>query len=134
MRIVLDTNILVSAMGWNGNEREVLLATFSEDIDLVLSEDLIAELLRVLSYEKLSHLPVDKISKFVEIMMETAIIIETSSHLSVIKEDPSDDRVLECAVDGCAEYIVSGNKHLLNLKEYEGIRILRAKAFLGIFK
>ena len=134
MRIVPDTNILVSAMGWNGNEREVLLATFSDDVDLVLSENLIAELLRVLSYEKLSHLPVDKVSSFVEIIMETAIIIETTSQLSVIKEDPSDDRVLECAVDGSADYIVSGNKHLLNLKEYEGIRILRAKAFLDIIK
>jgi putative PIN family toxin of toxin-antitoxin system len=134
MRVVLDTNILVSAMGWDGNEREVLLATFSDDIDMVLSEELIAELLRVLSYEKLSHLPVDKISKFVEIMMETAIIIDTTSQFSVIKEDPSDDRVLECAVDGCAEYIVSGNRHLLNLKEYEGIRILNAKEFLGLMK
>ena len=134
MRIVLDTNILVSAMGWNGNEREVLLATFSDDIDLILSEDLMAELLRVLSYEKLSHLPVDKISKFVEIMMETAIVIETTSQLSVIKEDPSDDRVLECAVDGEADYIVSGDKHLLGLKEYEGTKILKAKAFLSLIK
>jgi predicted nucleic acid-binding protein len=49
MRIVLDTNILVSAMGWDGNERKVLLATLSGDIDLVLSDEIISELLHVLS-------------------------------------------------------------------------------------
>jgi putative PIN family toxin of toxin-antitoxin system len=134
MRIVLDTNILVSAMGWGGNERKVLLATLSDDIDLVLSDEIISELLHVLSYEKLSHIPEEKIGLFLEIIMETAIIIETTSKLAIIEEDPMDNRILECAIYGGVEYIVSGDKHLLNLKEYEGIKIFKAKAFLSIIK
>jgi len=134
MRVVLDTNILVSALGWDGNERKVLLATLSDDVDLVLSDEIISEMLQVLSYEKLSHIPEDKIGLFLEIIMETAMIIETTSKLAIIKEDPMDNRILECAIDGGAEYIISGDKHLLNLKEYEGIKILKAKEFLGIIK
>lgn len=61
MRIVLDTNILVSAMGWDGNERKVLLTSLSDDIDLVLSDELISELLHVLSYGKFSHLPMENL-------------------------------------------------------------------------
>jgi predicted nucleic acid-binding protein len=66
--------------------------------------------------------------------METAIIIETTSKLAIIEEDPMDNRILECAIYGGVEYIVSGDKHLLNLKEYEGIKIFKAKAFLSIIK
>lgn len=66
--------------------------------------------------------------------METANIIETKSRLSVINEDPQDNRVLECAVDGEAEYIITGDKHLLNLKSYKGIKILKVKEFLDRIK
>jgi len=134
MKIVLDTNILVSAMGWDGNERKVLMATLALDIDLILSDAMVSELLKVLSYQKFSHLPVDVISRFVEIVMETAMVIETASELSVIREDPADNRILECAVDGDAGYIVTDDTHLLKLKEYRGIRIVRAKDFLTVLR
>lgn len=134
MRLVLDTNVLVSAVGWNGNERAVLLETLSEDTDLLLSETTIAEFLQVLSYEKFSHTPIEKISLFIEIIMETSIIVETKTKISTIKDDPADNRILECAVDGKADYIISGDKHLLDLKEYQGIKILNAKTFLGSMK
>ncbi len=131
MKLVLDTNVLVSALGWNGNERAVLLETLSEDIDLLLSEYIITEFLQVLLYDKLSHIPVEKIALFVEIIMKTSIIIDTRTKINVIKDDPNDNRVLECAVDGNADLIISGDKHLLTLEEYKGIRILSARDFLS---
>ena len=131
MRVVLDTNILISALGWNGNERTVLLETLSSDIDLLLSEDIINEFLHVLSYDKFTHISIEKISLFIEIIMETSIIIDTNTKIFAIKNDQEDNRILECAVDGNAEYIISGDKHLLNLGEYEGIRILNASDFLS---
>lgn len=134
MKVVLDTNVLISALGWNGNEKKVLLETLSDDIDLLLSEDIINEFLHVLSYDKLSHIPIEKISLFVEIIVETSIIVDTKTKLLVIKDDPQDNRILECAVDGKADYVISGDKHLLDLKIYKGIEILNAKAFLNELK
>ncbi len=60
--------------------------------------------------------------------------MEPNITLNIIKEDPADDRILECAVEGEAEYLVSGNKHLLNLKEFQGIKILTAKLMLEILE
>ena len=130
MKIVLDINILVSALGWNGNERSVLLETLSDDIDLLLSEDIITEFLHVLSYKKFSHISIEKISLFIEIILETSIVIDTKTKITAIKDDPDDNKILECAIDGHADYIISGDKHLLTLEEYEGIIILNAKKFL----
>ncbi len=134
MRLVLDTNVLISALGWNGKERAVLLETLSNNIDLLLSEDIINEFLHVLSYDKFTHLSIEKISLFLEIIMETSIIIDTKTKLSVIKEDPDDNKILECAVDGKADYIISGDKHLLKLEVFEGIKILKANDFLNLLQ
>jgi putative PIN family toxin of toxin-antitoxin system len=130
MRIVLDTNVLASALGWAGNERKVLLSTFSEDIDLLLSEDIISEFIHVISSDKFSYVPVEKISHFLEIIMETSIIIKTNIKITAIKDDPEDNRILACAIEGKADYIVSGDRHLLALGKHEGTRILSARDFL----
>ncbi len=66
--------------------------------------------------------------------METSIIIDTKTKIAAIMGDPDDNRILECAVDGNADYIISGDKHLLELEEYEGVQILSAKPFLDIIK
>ena len=134
MRIVLDTNVLVSALGWDGNERAVLLETLSEDIDLLLSESIITEFLNVLAQEKFSHIPQKKISLFIEIIIETSILVETKTKVTIIKEDPDDNRILECAIDGKADYIVSGDKDLLNLGKFKNIPIFPTKDMLKILK
>jgi putative PIN family toxin of toxin-antitoxin system len=132
MRIVMDTNVLVSAFGWDGNERTVLLETLSGEHDLLISADIITEFIHVFSYKKFSHIPVEKICHFLEIMMETSVLIDVKTRISIVKGDPEDNRILECAVDGNADYIVSGDKHLLDLKVYKGIEILNARSFLEI--
>ena len=131
MKLVLDSNVLISAPGWNGNERAVLLETLSDDMDLLLSEDIINEFLHVLSYDKFASISIEKISLFIEIITETSVIVDTKTKISVVKDDPDDNRILECAVDGNADHIISGDKHLLPLKVYEGIRILSAREFLS---
>jgi len=130
MRIVLDTNVLYSALGWDGNEKAVLLRTQSEDVDLLLSEHIISEFIRVLSCNKFTNVSAEKISLFLEIIVETSVFVDTKTRISAIKNDPDDNCILECAYDGKADYIISGDKHLLDLKEYEGIEILNAKSFL----
>ena len=131
MRIVLDTNVLISALGWNGNERAALLETLSDDMDLLLSEDIINEFFHVLSYDKFANVSIEKIGLFIEIIMETSIIIDTKTNITIVDDDPDDNRILECAVDRKADCIVSGDKHLLNLGEYQGIKILNSRDFLS---
>ena len=132
MRVVLDTNVLVSALWWKGNERNVLLMTLYDDVDLVVSDALLSEFLNVVAKGKFAGFPHENVSELMEIILETAIYVESAVEVSEIKDDPSDDRILECAVAGKADYIVSGDRHLLKLKEYRGIPITNAKGFLKI--
>ena len=68
--------------------------------------------------------------EFLEIIFEVATVIDTKIELNIIKEDPDDNIFLECALECEADFIISGDKHLLKLKEFKGIKIIKAKDFL----
>jgi putative PIN family toxin of toxin-antitoxin system len=76
MRAVLDTNVLVSALWWEGNERRALLATQNPEVDLLLSDDILTEFLAVVARKKFSGFPREGISQFIEILLETAVLVE----------------------------------------------------------
>jgi putative PIN family toxin of toxin-antitoxin system len=130
MKVVLDTNVLVSALWWNGNERKVLLATLGENIDLLVSDDILTEFLSVIARKKFANFPRDSIYQFIEIILETAIIVEPIDKINVVKEDSDDNRILECAISGKADYVVTGDCHLLKIREYGGVKIITANEFL----
>jgi putative PIN family toxin of toxin-antitoxin system len=96
---------------------------------LLLSPDLLEEVERVLHYPKF-HFSSSEIVDYLALLTETAELVQPDFRLSVIEADPSDNRVLECALAGRAEVIVSGDGHLLSLKNFEEIPILRAQDFL----
>ena len=106
MRVVADTNILVSALQFGGKPKQLLDLAASSHIDLVLSEAILAEALRVFR---------DKFDRSSEWLTEA---------------DPSDDRILECAAAGRADVIMSGDVHLLRLGNFRGVPIQRVAAFL----
>jgi putative PIN family toxin of toxin-antitoxin system len=132
MKIVLDTNQLISAFFWNGNERKVLEKCRAKELDLLISPDILGELDAVL--DRKFSVPEDKRAEYSKNIILVSRLVFPNKRIEAIKADPSDNRILECAVDGEADYIVSGDKHLFNLKEYRGIKILKAKEFLGIIK
>lgn len=128
-RVVFDTNILVSALVFPGGQGEAALRRIIEQTDqLVLSRPIVDELLNVLARkfardaEELAHVAV--------FVTELAIIVAPKKRLRVVKDDP-DNRILECAVAGRAEVIVTGDKALLALKLYGKIRILTLREYLG---
>lgn len=127
--VVLDTNVLVSALGWRGPEHQLYARCRSGRPRLALSPALLEELRRVLEYPKLGFAE-GEISAFFSDIREHALTVTPSRRLEVIQEDPEDNRVLECAVAAGARLVVSGDKHLLSLEEYEGIRIVGARAAL----
>lgn len=128
-RVVFDTNILVSALVFPGGRGEAALRRIIEQTDqLVLSRPIVDELLDVLARkfardaEELAHVAV--------FVTELAVVVAPKRRLRVVKDDP-DNRILECAVAGRAEVIVTGDKALLALKLYEKIRILTLREYLG---
>lgn len=128
-RIVLDTNVLISALGWNGAERALLTHCREGLFDLVISLPLLQELERVLQYKKLRFQKEEQ-AEFLSLITALAVIVEPEESLDLIIAHPPDNRIVECACEGCAEFIVSGDEHLLHLSEFRGIKIMRAPDFL----
>lgn len=128
-KVVIDTNIYISAIFWGGKPRKVVDLGRDEKILIFSSLDIekeIAEKLRTkfkIDEEEVSQILLD-ISTF-------TTPIKVTRQIQAILDDPEDDKFIECAVSCNADYIVSGDRHLLNLKEYGGIRIIKASEFLS---
>lgn len=130
--LVIDTNILVSSIFWSGNPYLIIQKGINQSIIIFTSNKIIDELRIVLKRE--FHLAEQEIEDIVNALMLFLHLTKTSEKIDIIKEDETDNIVLECAVSCKADYIVSGDGHLLNLKEYNNIKILSARNFLDLFK
>ncbi|MDQ3179816.1 MAG: putative toxin-antitoxin system toxin component, PIN family [Acidobacteriota bacterium] len=133
MRIVPDTNIVVSGLFWRGQPRRILDAARDGIIELFTSPVLLEELEDVLSREKFAaRLEAAQVTvqELVEGYSALATVIDAVPIAPVILADPDDDAVLACALAAEAEIIVSGDSDLLDLKEHQDIRILTATEFL----
>lgn len=132
MRVVLDVNILVSAIGWEGPPSRILRACRQGRLDLVLSQALLDELARVLAYPKLARLAAHPdLPVILAWLYRPEHLVVPTRAIEVIADDPPDNRVLEAAVAGRAQAIVSGDDDLLRLGGFEGIPIVTAAAFVA---
>lgn len=122
-RIVVDTNVLISAFGWSGKPQILFQQIVDGKYELILSEKQFLEIERVLSYPKF-HFSSDEKQRFLDILGNIAYLVETHNDLSVIKEDPSDNMLLEAAVENGVGFIITGDNHLLKLKEFREIKIV----------
>jgi len=123
-RVVLDSNVLISAFFWNGNEREVLLKCKIKNLKSVLSLEILNETKRVLLNK--FDLPQEKIDEYIRNVLLFSEIVAIKGDINVIKEDPSDNIILETAIRGNAELIITGDNHLLKIKAYKRITIVPA--------
>ena len=137
MRITFDTNVLVSAfISKDGTCADILdLVSAFEEIRLVLSGEILSEFAEAVRREEVrSRLRYSErdVIQFEEAVRGVAEIVEVRSSYSKIKEDPDDDAVLNAALDGKAQYLVSGDRHLTKLRRFRGVRIVKPRAFLRI--
>ena len=133
MRVVADTNTLVSGLLWHGNPRRVLDAARAGTLQIYTTAALLAELEEVLQRPKFAQrLSLAGVTSLTLVLGYAALarLVEPAEIAPVILADPDDDAVLACAVAARAEIIVSGDSHLLDLKEYEGILIVTAAHLL----
>jgi putative PIN family toxin of toxin-antitoxin system len=128
IRVVVDTNVYISALMFGGPPGDLLDLAFAGGFLLVISPALLDELDEKLRIKfEVSAADADLIRSRLEAAAE---IVSTTPTLSVVKNDPDDDRVLECAVVGRADMIVSGDRHLLKLGAFEGTPIATVRQFM----
>lgn len=128
-RVVADTNVLVSAVQFGGKPKQFLDLAIDGQVELATSEAVIAETIRVLR-EKFDR-TADWLAETDRQLRVIARVVEPTETINVIDADPSDDRILECAVAAEAEVIVSGDTHLLSLGTFRGIPTQRVAEFLS---
>lgn len=128
MRVVLDTNILVSALLWRGTPYRCLLAVQAGLADLILSPPILDELRTVL-VTKFRHTASDA-DEAIKLIRTTADMVEISGGIRAVPDDPDDDKFIETAQIGRAGLIVSGDRHLLELGSAAGVPVITAREFL----
>lgn len=128
MKVVFDTNVLVSALVFPGGRgEEALLRVVAEHDELVLSRQILDELLGVLA-RKFAR-DAEELARVALFLADIGTIVSPRRRLTVLK-DAADNRILECALAGRAQAIVTGDKALLALKEYRGVRVLSLADYL----
>jgi putative PIN family toxin of toxin-antitoxin system len=132
VRGVVDTNILVSALIKRGKPRKLVLKLLEEHT-VILSRQMLAELADVLTRNKFA-IKTSQVDRFLAILVRKSKIVTLSSRFKVISEDPDYDVVLNTAYAGKAEYIVTGDRHLLALKEFKRTKILKVTQILENLK
>ena len=129
-KIVFDTNTLVSAVGWKGAPRKVFDLCIDDKLKIVTSNELIDEFIEVIFRSKFDFIEEDIKLTIIQAIISISDIVDPKMKLNIIKDDEKDNKFLECAVTGNAKFIISGDNHLLKLKEFEGIKIVNASKFL----
>ena len=94
---------------------------------------ILSEIIRVSNYPKFKFSKEQK-ERLISLLLEIAEMIEPKNKLNVVKDDPTDNKFIECAVEGNADYIITGDNHLQKLKEHRGIKILNPADFLRKLK
>ena len=126
--VVLDTNTLVSGLGWSGPPSVLVDALLAGELILVSSPPLLDELERVLAYPKLAHV-FDDPAGITILVRSVAEVVEPTSTLAAVADEP-DNRVLEAAVEAGVDAVVTGDAGLLALVEFQGIPVMSAVKFL----
>lgn len=130
VRVVLDTNIIVSAIIFKGKPLQVLDLILRERLKAITSPILLAELKEILT--KKFKLPKYEFELAIKNIEEIFEIIQPKISLNILKADPDDDRVLEAASEGHCDYIVTGDREILSLGTFKNIQIVTADEFLKI--
>lgn len=129
LRVVIDTNVLVSAIVYGGIPKQILSLVLDENLVGATTRVLMAELIDVLS--KKFHFSPQKLADAESLIQDSFLILQPERTISLLDDD-DDNRVLEAAVAGMCGYIVTGDSDLLRLKEYKGIVIVTAAKFLKV--
>ena len=133
IKVVIDTNVVISALLFGGQPGKLINLWKNSRIVPLASKEIIEEYLRVLAYPKfelsakeINYILYQEILPFFE-------VVTPNPFPPIIVTDPSDDKFIHCAISGNAQFIISGDDHLLSIKTVEAIQIVNASEFIAIF-
>ena len=129
MKIVIDSNVFVSSFFWGGHPREVFERVINGFDELYITDEIIKEITSVMSSSKF-YVNSIEIEDYIKIIEKYSQKIALKNVPKSISRDNDDDKILQCGLDGNVDYIVTGDKDLLVLKEYETIKIFNPKDYL----
>jgi len=131
-RVVIDTNVFISALLFRGPTIRLVSFWQKGTVSVLLSSEVLKEYAKVLSYPKFK-LTKKEIKGIIEQeLLPYVIPVKVKNHLNIITQDPEDNKFLELAKEGSADYILSGDKHLLELKNFRGIKIVTPAEFVSL--
>ena len=133
MKIVLDANIFISSFFWGGNPRMVLERVITRTDELLITKEILDEIEEVLNRPKF-HVGKNEIEYYLQSIEEIAHKIVTKNRLTKASRDKADNKYIECGIAGKANYIISGDIHLLEIREYDNLKIVTAKEYLEIIR
>jgi len=132
LKVVSDANVFISGLLWEGIPHKIIKLAEKEQLSLLTTASILEEVNEALMRDKFKT-RIDKINTLVVELIESLLslveIIQEPKVQPIIKDDPDDDKILACALACKADIIVSGDFHLLNLKQYENIAILTPRQF-----
>jgi uncharacterized protein len=131
LRVTADTNIIISALNFSGPPARILDMAEAGEIHLAISDDILSEVKRVLQRPKFGWTG-NQVDEAIKGLLAFAEYIEPKDRVDLIKDDPTDNRIVECAVSSGSDYLVSGDKHLLKVGNYKGFRIVSPAEFVDI--
>ncbi len=132
-RLVLDTNVLISALVFGGKPEKVYQRILTSHDDGFVSLEILTELRGVLTGKKFSYAH-SLVDFYISEIQSIFQMVYPEIRLNVIQRDPQDNRVLECAIEAKAHFIISGDNDLLDLKKYQEIKIYSPQEFLAEIK
>lgn len=136
IKAVVDTNVLVSGLiSPKASPAKIISLWRDRKFILIVSEEILKEVEKVLFYPKIFkkyHLDKNSIGKYLKIFRAFAEVVKPGEKIRIIKADESDNKFIEAAVSAGAGYIVSGDKHLLELNKFQEIRIIKTDEFLKL--
>jgi putative PIN family toxin of toxin-antitoxin system len=131
LRVVLDTNVLVSAIISHGKPRRLFRKGIENQFLIITSDPMLKELARVLRRPKFKTSQ-SEIRRITRALLSSAEVVSVKTKLKIVREDPNDDMVVETAFDGQVDFIVTGDWHLLELQSFRGIKIITVEEALKI--
>ncbi len=133
LRVVLDTNVIVSAIIAKGKPRELFQRGISHEYILVTPDQVLQELTKVLTRPKFKTSQ-EEIKGIISTLSHSSESVETTSRYRIVREDPSDDIIINAAHDAGASQIVTGDKHMLRVKEFKETKIVTVNQMLEILR
>jgi putative PIN family toxin of toxin-antitoxin system len=130
LRIVLDTNVLVSAVISDGKSRDLLKKGIANQFLIVTSDLILNEFTSVMRRPKFT-VSENELQRTIFALKRTAEVVTVKTKLAIVKDDPKDDMIIETAIDGCADIIVTGDNHLLAVNTFRGVKVVTVEKMLA---